>query len=319
MESRRNAMLWLVSAVGAIAVAAPMAGAQNAAAPSAAAVARRTGHPQRDTLIKMMTPMTVNFENQRLEDVMDFIRTVTGADLGPMWVTDSETEGLDREMQVTIQADNITALDLIEKLLERASADIGESTWQLSGTGTLELGPKERLNRYKRVEIYDIKDLLFELPEYPQVPLLDLQSVLQSNRGGGGGRSPFRQNQTQQQLQTGQQISKLREEQSQDVMDMLQELVEPDQWVDRGGDGASMRFFQGALIVSAPDYVHRQLMGYPYWPQRATRISMANGRRYVTLSTDNQLATVDGFGQQPVSAVVGGQIIRSNDPPGGGG
>jgi hypothetical protein len=46
---------------------------------------------------------------------------------------------------------------------------------------------------------------------------------------------------------------------------------------------------------------------------------MVEGRRYVSLTGDTGLAKVLGFGQQPISAVVGGKIVSSNQPPGGGG
>ena len=48
--------------------------------------------------------------------------------------------------------------------------------------------------------------------------------------------------------------------------------------------------------------------------------TMVEGRRYVSLTGDAGLSRVTGFAQQPVSAVVGGQIISSggNRRPGGG-
>jgi hypothetical protein len=39
-----------------------------------------------------------------------------------------------------------------------------------------------------------------------------------------------------------------------------------------------------------------------------------NGRRYVSLGTDNGVSRIDGFANQEVSAVAGGRIIRSGDP-----
>ena len=76
---------------------------------------------------------------------------------------------------------------------------------------------------------------------------------------------------------------------------------------------------RGTLIIKAPDYMHRQLVGYPYWPRGRQVSTAANGRRYVSLNMETGVSKVDGFAQQEVSAVVGGQIFRSNDPPGGGG
>lgn len=276
-----------------------------------------SGIPQRDTLLKLIQPISVTFDEQRLEDVVRFLREFTGADIIALWQDDRNPDGMDKETLITLDAENLSRLMLIEKVLEQAESDLGGfggNGWQMTPTGAIQIGPKERLNRYKRVEIYDINDLLMEIPEYPEVPNIDLQSVLQSSGGSGGGQSPFDSDQ-QDDLDDDR---RGREERAEEIIELLTQLVEPDQWVENGGDAASARHWQGHLIINAPDYVHRALNGYPYWPKRLTNASMVNGRRYVSLTTETGLSTIDGFGQVPVTAVVGGQLHRSNDPGGGG-
>ena len=34
-------------------------------------------------------------------------------------------------------------------------------------------------------------------------------------------------------------------------------------WINNGGEYATIKYFDGALIVRAPDYIHRQIGGYP--------------------------------------------------------
>jgi hypothetical protein len=285
------------------------------AAPAARTV--RTAHPQRDTLQKMMRRISVNFEDKRLEDVINFVRDFTGADLEPMWLDDRNSDGMDKERLITIRVENATALRMMERLLEQARGDFGgDNTWQMSDTGAMQIGPKSRLNRVRRVEIYDINDLITEIPDYTDVPRIDLQQALQASQqggGGGGGQGPFRdEGGGQEERRANRQVR------SQEIMDLIRSLVETEQWIENGGDGGSMRYWQGALIINAPDYMHRGINGYPYWPAEHTVSRQVNGRRYVTLDGDTGVSRVDGIAQQPVSAVVGGQIIRSDDPPGGG-
>lgn len=272
-----------------------------------------TGIPQRDTLVRMTRRVTVDFQDQRLEDVIAFIQTSSGAELEPMWADDRNSDGLDKDRMVSVKVEGQTFLLLLEKVLEKTKPDIGgDNTWQMSETGAMQVGPKERLNRVKRVEIYDINDLITEIPNYPEIPRIDLQQALQSSQGGGSGQSPFREEGQDQQQRTRE-----RQERAEELVELLQGLVEPEQWVENGGTGGSIRYFQGALIVNAPDYMHRGLNGYKYWPARSTMTSTSNGRRYVSLTTDAGLSKVLGFGLQPVSAVVNGQVIQSG-PPGGG-
>jgi hypothetical protein len=301
--------------VPAAAPAAPQAAAP-ATTPAGQPAYRLTGNPQRDTLVRMMRPVTINLRDQRLEDAMRFITDVTGAEIEVMWTDDRTSDGWDKDETITLDFPGGSALSLVERIADKASGGgvgAASSTWQMSESGTLQIGPKSRLNRWKRVVLYPINDMLVELPRYADAPELDLQNVLQQSGqgGGGGGRSPFEQpddDEIDRQSPA---------EKATEIIEILQQLVESEQWVDNGGEGGSMRFFQGSLIVNAPDYMHRQLNGYPYWPQSATRVAMAKGRRYVSLGMDSSLAKVVGFENQPVTAVVGGRLVRSGGGPGG--
>ena len=111
-------------------------------------------------------------------------------------------------------------------------------------------------------------------------------------------------------------------------MDLLKELIETEQWADNGGDGATMKLYQGAIIINAPDYIHRQINGYPYWPASGTTSGVANGRRWVSLNGRTSINKLDGFAPTwspasfpeagPAEAVVAGRPAaaadtRSND------
>lgn len=294
---------------------AGMAFAQGQPAAPATEPVASTGVPERDTLMRLTRPITVTFTEQRLEDIITFMRDYSGAQIEPMWADDRNTDGLERDRTVTVTIQNGTVLRLIEAVLQKSSDGFSDNTWQMSETGELQIGPKSRLNKFKRVQLYDINDLLLEVPAYAEVPRIDLQSVLQSTQGGGGGgRSPFQGD------QQGNQNDKRRErdEKANEVIEIITQTVEPEQWQDGGGTGGSIRHWQGTLIINAPDYMHRQVNGYSYWPSRLTRSGFVQNRRYVSLTTDNGISTIDGFENAEATAVVGGRIIRSGDPGGGG-
>ncbi|MBL8763071.1 MAG: hypothetical protein JNM07_02235 [Phycisphaerae bacterium] len=270
--------------------------------------------PQKVTLQKMQQEVTLEVTDYTLKDVMKFIGEITGAELEIHWKTDRE-EGLDPEMLISVSVKKVPALTLLERVLEKSQTEFSENSWQMMGTGVMEIGPKERLNRHRRIELYDINDLLFVVKTYNQSPEIDLQSVLQSSgSGGGSSQSPFRQNQSQQNL-TPADDEKGRRERAKEIEDLVVALVEPTQWIAGGGNAADIRYYHGYFIVNAPDYVHRQINGYPYWPQYSAK--NVSGRRVVTLSLDTSNSTVDRLDSYPVSAVAGG--IRSGGGSGGGG
>lgn len=260
-----------------------------------------SGDPRRDTLNKFLRPITVSMSETRLEDVMKFIIETTGADVDVLWMDDKSTSGLDKETPITIDVKGRAALDFLEAVLLKASQSSGGSpgdvsTWQMTQYGTMQVGTKTRLNTFKRLEIYDVADLLFENPDYTQAPEFDLQQVLQNSggRGGGGGQSPF-QNANEG---NNQQDAKPLNERLAEVRRLITTIVEPEQWIDGGGDGGSIQEFQRSLIVNAPDYMHRQLNGYSYW-SRGTTVTRSSGRRYVTLTTDNALSTLRSLNTGP--------------------
>jgi hypothetical protein len=316
------ASLALLTACGLAVASAPAARAQPAgAAPAGASTMESTGSPHQDNALRMMVPVSVSFEDQRLEDVMTFIQEYTQAEIEFLWMDDDFAEGLDPEQLVTLEAENITALDLLERVLEQTASTDSLSTgnsWQMTRWGSIEAGPKERLNRpaARRLHIYDINDLLLVIPTYDNAPDFDLQSVLQSGGGGGGGgQSPFQEN-DEEDIHT---IP--REERAQEVIDLITQLVEVDAWTDNGGDAATITYYQGSLIVRAPDYVHRGIAGYPWWPssRAVRRVSQdVAGTRWVSMSGMTAIAGPYQFRNVEASAVVGGQIRRSG-PPGGGG
>jgi hypothetical protein len=281
--------------------------------------------PQRETLIRLSRPITVEFREQRLADVVAFLRDFSTAEIEPMWRDDRQITGLDPDQLITVNAQNITVLRLIERILEQSQDEFTESTWQMSDTGAIQIGPRERLNRWKRLELYDINDLLMEIPEFADVPLIDLNQALQGTGGGGGGggggSSPFRGGeQDRQQERTN------RRERAEELANLIRDIVETEQWNENGGTGGSIRVYGGNLIVRAPDYMHRGIRGYPYWPSTATASRTVNGRRYVTLTTDNSISMLAGMALQPVTAGApgqggggGGGNTPGGGPPGGGG
>ncbi|MEQ8850477.1 MAG: hypothetical protein RIB32_01695 [Phycisphaerales bacterium] len=270
MKSNRITALALTAA--ALGVALPAA---NTLAQAVRSSARQTD-PRRDTLMRLSEPMTIGELDNRFEDVMDLIAVRTGADIDVMYLDDRNDSGFDPEWIVDMNVGDTTGLELIERLITRANSDldpISEFEWQMTEYGAIQIGPKERLNRTRRTVVYDIHDLLFEIPYFDNAPEFDLNTVLQSSGTGGGGQSPFGGGNNQNDDREN------REERAQQLIDLIQNTVEPDQWIDLGGSAASITYLPENLIVTAPDYVHRQIEGYRYWPKRLQNARLINGRR----------------------------------------
>lgn len=271
--------------------------AQVVSQPGTRQVAVSETQLKRETLARMLRPMEISFENEPLSNVMTFIAEYTGADLDPLWIDNRNPIGLDKDMEITLKARGVSTLRVLEMVLDQADADLaysGGSTWQMTDWGSMQVGPRERLMRKRRIEIYDINDIILEIPNYPDVPEIDLQQALQSNQGGGG-QSPFEDSDSEIERTT-------KQERAEALIDLITAVVEPETW----DIGADIRYFQGTLIVSGPDYLHRALDGYRWWPARATNAGVVSGRRYVSFSLETGISEVIDIAKQPVTGVVGG-------------
>ncbi len=255
-EGILSARLILAAAIGPLLAAAPICHAQRAV------------DPRSETLQKLSKPITVNLQDERLEDVIQFLATVSDTTVDALWVTDRSMTGLDRDARVSVTAREIPVLSVLERVLQRVEQEFDGNSWALTEDGILEVGPKSRLNRRTELKIYDIQDLLFEIPSYSEAPELDIDQATQQGTGGGGGGGSGGIFSDDDDDEVERPDS---EEQALELIDIIIETIEPEQWRDNGGDAATIRFYRGTLIVRAPDYIHRQLGGYDFWPSSVAK------------------------------------------------
>lgn len=267
---------------GAIALSAGVTLAQTSASTASDDAEMRKA--KRETLIAMSKPVSLDVSDQPIQDVFAFLADVTGADLEPIYLNnDFASTGIDPQTQVTIKVKEVPALIVLERVLlraARAEATGEEYTWQLTEFGGIECGPKSELNRNQRLEIYDVSDLLYVVPDFNNAPEFDLQSAVQAaggGGGGGGGQSPFSSG------NSGQDDIKNLAERAEDLENLITATVEPDQWADLGGDGAAITFYNRSFIITAPDYIHRQINGYAFWPAKLQQVRKVKGRQHVTI------------------------------------
>ncbi len=247
---RRTTILLALSVLACAAASAP---AQVPPAPASPAHA----DPRAVTFERMLKPVTIDLADVRLEDAVEFLRVVTNAPLEVHWL-DASRPGLDPDAPVTISASGSSALSILQRILDKAGDEFDAATWQMTPEGVMEVGPRSVLNRRATLIVYDVRDLTFPIPDYKDVPELNLNAAVRQTGGGGGG-GIFQQ--------LGQQRSDVdTRAETQRIAEILQQNIEFDQWRDHGGEGASLTIYDGSLLVRAPDYIHRQIAGYAWWP-----------------------------------------------------
>jgi hypothetical protein len=234
--------VWLRAVTGAAMVGGVAAGSAGMPDPGAGRGERAGAASQR--------LVAVRAQDVRLQDALEYWSSVTGVPVEPLWIGGRHGEGLDPERRLSLGIE-AGPIEVLEAIL--SAADEGEgggATWQATRLGTLQVGPRSRLNAYRNVEVYDVTDLLRETPHFADAPAIDLEAALSRSPGGsvirGGSEEGWVRERTDADA-------------ARELIELIMETVEPEQWVENGGTVASIRPLGTALVVNAPGYVHRAL------------------------------------------------------------
>lgn len=176
-------------------------------------------------------------------------------------------DGIDPEQRISLTLSDVSARQLLLILMQNASANTDLPEAQLIA----ELSPyylrvmtKRQANREPVTRVYDVRDMLMVIPSFTDAPQFDLNEALSNTNSGGstgGGRSGgglFGDDDEDREREPALTF----EERGEQLAQTIRDSIEPTLWQANGGDVASIKFLNGQLIVSAPEYV-QQRIGIP--------------------------------------------------------
>jgi hypothetical protein len=230
--------------------------------------------------------VTAKFEQTPARAAFEYLQTVLGVNMIVRYRDDQIGFGIDPDQPITLTAEEMNALDLLNLMLEQCSS-VEDCTWQLRES-FIEIGTKERLAAppARFVKAYPIDDLLYQAPRFDDSPRVgivywDSQFPGDPYGGGFGGGYPGGYGGTgvsgSISVGLGTPPAPNNSQAAQDIIDLILDTVEPTAWMQNGGSWSSIRYHEGALIVYGPEFIHRQIGGYGRIP--------APGRTSATPST----------------------------------
>ncbi|MEM0982576.1 MAG: hypothetical protein AAGI17_01355 [Planctomycetota bacterium] len=232
-----------------------------------AAITERRGGPlqysepenNRVVLDKLRRRRTqADFNEQTLENVLTFIGSIGELALDVDWNA-LDIIAVDRDTPVSLNLQDVTLETVLNRTLEKASSPDLPADWAVED-GVLTISSDEALRRNTVLEVYQIQDLILDIPDFQQAPQFDLNTVFQAGGqaggggGGGGGQSPFQQQQQQRE------IAPL-EERVVPVIDVIRNNIDTDNWQANGGSTGRIETFQGNLIITNTKKNHREIYG----------------------------------------------------------
>lgn len=179
--------------------------------------------------------------------------------------------GVDPQAPVNLELKRIPAGQLLGLIMRQASPE--EPLLYEATPWYIEVLTRQQANQRVVTRIYDVRDLLYAVPNFENPHNFDLRSVLSgsSSSSGGSTRSLFGERTT---VVGGTGTIPSMDQRGEELARGVRDTVEPTIWQENGGT-ATLRYFQGRLIVTAPMYVQQQI-GVPM--KSSTGITTATSR-----------------------------------------
>ena len=224
----------------------------------------------------------VNIQNIPAREALNWWSRSTGINLVVNWRRLDE-QGIDLEAPLTVKLRNVRAGHLLKILLRQLSPD--ETLIYQAVAGVLEVLTREKANRLTKTRIYDVNDLLLVIPKFTNAPSFDLNAALSNTEAGGsgtgsrgGGGSGSSQGIFDEDDNEDEELPKSRGERGEDLAQLIRDSIESDIWAAHGGLYSSIKYFDGRLVIKAPQYVHEQI-GIPTGSSRqATPVTRRSSR-----------------------------------------
>ncbi len=146
----------------------------------------RESSENRAAMSALQGAVSVNFNNNQLEQVFTYLNQVSGAEFYPDWKA-LESIGVRPEDTVTLTLDNIPAEVALKRVVEQLGDDGDRPDFSVED-GVIVVSSAQQLRKKTITIVYDIHDLLFEVPYFDNAPDFNLSAALtQGGNGGGGG------------------------------------------------------------------------------------------------------------------------------------
>jgi uncharacterized membrane protein YgcG len=205
----------------------------------------------------------IKLDSVAFKDALDFVQDLSGANLHVNWAA-LQAAGVTKDAVIDLHLRGVPLRKALNLILSEAAAGNAVLTYYVDENvieiTTLELADKMLITR-----VYPVDDLLMDVPDFTDAPKFDLTQS-QGNGGGttvgaGGGSGSSSSSGSLFSGGSGDETKgPTKSERAQGLVDLITAIVRPEIWSTNGGP-ATIRFFNGSLIITAPRSVHEAIDG----------------------------------------------------------
>ena len=217
----------------------------------------------------LQTPVSVNFSRNSIQQVVNYMKTVTEVEIYADWRA-LEGIGIRPEDEVTLELGRVPAEVALRRVLEQLGDRLDRPQFGIED-GMVVITTEDTLRKRMVTLVYDIRDLLLEVPYFDNAPDFDLgDKVTGGPASNGGSVSGLAVEVDRERAEvfsrdsnaSGKTRRQSRDQLVDEIVQIIQDVVDPEQgWYDTSGQGGKIQELNGNLIITNTPRNHRAIEG----------------------------------------------------------
>lgn len=225
----------------------------------------------------------VDYQNDPFGTVIERLAEEHRLNIIVNWA-DLKKEGVGPDAAINLSLPHeISLKKALTEVLVQAGGGTVELAYEISEEA-IEIATKRTLDQKTFTAIYDINDLLFEVPMFANAPVMDLAMANRRRARLSAQTIPspwgkhIDEDEPEEDLRRAGRVRKL--------IDLIQVTVEPDSWFDRGGTIGRIEEFNGQLVVTQNSATQGQVADLLGQLRRQRAVQIAVEARFLTVTSN---------------------------------
>jgi general secretion pathway protein D len=194
----------------------------------------------------------VDFQRKPFGEVIEMLADAHQINLLVNW-NDLEVVGVSRDVPIDLSLPNeITLKKAITEVLDQAGAGVVDLGYQVAD-GVITVASQDWLNHKTYAAVYDVNDLLMEVPMFADAPTTDLSRIRPHERLSEYADNPWSKGDDDD---DDPEIDPRREERVEQIIGTIVGTIQPDSWRRSGGSIGVIKEINGQLVVTQNSAAH---------------------------------------------------------------
>ncbi|MCE2966685.1 MAG: hypothetical protein ACK5WB_13940 [Phycisphaerales bacterium] len=222
------------------------------------------------------------FQGNSFAQVVDYLRETAGADVMVDWESLRQI-GIEPTSKVNLALSEQPARVVLERVLASVTRDPSARPDYTINDGIVQVASAETIRRHTTTLVYNITDLLQAVPDFGDVPTMDLDKVLARTSARSAALAPLDE---ERRVRPELARQRDREQRVSKIVQLMQDTISPDSWRDNGGDVGSIQEHNGSLIITTTPRNHQQISGLLGKLREVRSLQINVESRFLTVAQD---------------------------------